>query len=96
MFFLVCGLVNIYIAFWLPQSVWVNFKVFGLTGVTLLFTLICGVYIYRHLPGDQENQKKKKASSHNSLKQYTVFDKDTIPVSKNALTDGYTQLNQLD
>ncbi|RLM26882.1 septation protein A [Brenneria alni] len=58
MFFLVCGLLNIYIAFWMPQNVWVNFKVFGLTGFTLLFTLFCGVYIYRHLPGDQEKSEE--------------------------------------
>lgn len=60
-FFLACGLLNIYVAFWLPQSVWVNFKVFGLTGATLVFTLICGVYIYRHLPAEQkkpENEHK--------------------------------------
>ncbi|MCG8707711.1 septation protein A [Brenneria sp. 4F2] len=63
MFFLVCGLLNIYIAFWMPQSVWVNFKVFGLTGFTLLFTLICGVYIYRHLPGDRE-KSKENGSGH--------------------------------
>lgn len=53
-FFLACGLVNIYVAFWLPQSVWVNFKVFGLTGLTLIFTLLSGVYIYRHMPEEQK------------------------------------------
>lgn len=55
LFFLICGLANIYVAFWLPQSVWVNFKVFGLTALTLIFTLFSGVYIYRHL---SEEQKK--------------------------------------
>lgn len=59
MFFLACGLVNIYIAFWMPQSVWVNFKVFGLTGFTLLFTLLCGIYIYRHLPSDNEKSEEE-------------------------------------
>nr|WP_113867292.1 septation protein A [Brenneria salicis]NMN91639.1 intracellular septation protein [Brenneria salicis ATCC 15712 = DSM 30166]RBP61447.1 intracellular septation protein [Brenneria salicis ATCC 15712 = DSM 30166]RLM30339.1 septation protein A [Brenneria salicis ATCC 15712 = DSM 30166] len=59
MFFLACGLVNIYIAFWMPQSVWVNFKVFGLTGFTLLFTLLCGIYIYRHLPGENEKSEEE-------------------------------------
>ncbi|CAI2492280.1 septation protein A [Serratia liquefaciens] len=54
MFFLVCGLANIYVAFWLPQSVWVNFKVFGLTALTLVFTLLSGVYIYRHMPEEQK------------------------------------------
>lgn len=50
LFFLACGLANIYVAFWLPQAFWVNFKVFGLTGLTLLFTLLSGVYIYRLMP----------------------------------------------
>lgn len=57
LFFMACGLANIYIAFWLPQNIWVNFKVFGLTGLTLLFTLLSGIYIYRHMP---ENQGEKK------------------------------------
>jgi intracellular septation protein len=48
-FFLVCGSANIYVAFWLPQSTWVNFKVFGLTALTLVFTLISGIYIYWHM-----------------------------------------------
>ncbi len=54
LFFLACGLVNIYVAFWLPQSVWVNFKVFGLTAATLVFTLLSGVYIYRHMSPEQK------------------------------------------
>ncbi|CVA91852.1 septation protein A [Serratia marcescens] len=53
-FFLACGLANIYVAFWLPQNVWVNFKVFGLTVLTLLFTLLSGIYIYRHMPEEQK------------------------------------------
>ncbi len=53
-FFLACGVANIYVAFWLPQEVWVNFKVFGLTGLTLLFTLLSGVYIYRLMPQEQK------------------------------------------
>lgn len=54
LFFLACGLANIYVAFWLPQSVWVNFKVFGLTVLTLVFTLLSGIYIYRHMPAEQK------------------------------------------
>lgn len=53
-FFLACGLANIYVAFWLPQDFWVNFKVFGLTGLTLLFTLLSGVYIYRLMPQEEK------------------------------------------
>ncbi|MBP2166888.1 intracellular septation protein [Erwinia toletana] len=54
LFFLLCGLANIYVAFWLSQAFWVNFKVFGLTGLTLLFTLFSGVYIYRLMPQEQK------------------------------------------
>ncbi|GAA3890378.1 MULTISPECIES: septation protein A [Gibbsiella] len=54
LFFLACGLANIYVAFWLPQSVWVNFKVFGLTALMLVFTLLSGVYIYKHMPTEQK------------------------------------------
>ncbi|WP_140921143.1 septation protein A [Limnobaculum xujianqingii] len=55
LFFLACGLINIYVAFWLSMDVWMNFKVFGLTGLTLVFTLLSGIYIYRHIPDEQKN-----------------------------------------
>ncbi|VAX76822.1 Probable intracellular septation protein A [Serratia symbiotica] len=50
LFFLICGLTNIYVSFWLSQSVWVNFKVFGLTIITLVFMLISAIYIYSYMP----------------------------------------------
>ena len=49
-FFAGCGVLNIYVAFNMPQETWVNFKVFGLTALTLLFALTQGLYIWRHLP----------------------------------------------
>lgn len=58
-FFTVCGLLNLYVAFNLPQEMWVNFKVFGLLGMTLVFTLLSGVYLYRHLPAEQKGELKK-------------------------------------
>ncbi|MGP1925005.1 MAG: septation protein A [Arsenophonus sp. NEOnobi-MAG3] len=53
-FFAICALVNIYVAFWLPQEVWVNFKVFGLTMVTVIFSILNIVYVYKHLPKEQK------------------------------------------
>ncbi|MGP1931132.1 MAG: septation protein A [Arsenophonus sp. ET-YP4-MAG3] len=47
-FFAICALVNIYVAFWLPQEVWVNFKVFGLIIITLIFTIFTMMFIYKH------------------------------------------------
>ena len=57
LFFTLCAILNVYVAFSLPLDVWVNFKVFGLLIATFAFTLLTGVYIYKHLPKDQHLQK---------------------------------------
>jgi len=38
----------------LHQDIWVNFKLFGLLGLTLLFVLAQGVYLSRHLSPDTD------------------------------------------
>jgi intracellular septation protein len=58
-FFIVCGIVNIYVAFSLPLETWVNFKVFGLTALTLLNTVLTVVYLFKHMkkpPVEDNNQ----------------------------------------
>lgn len=57
-YFLVCAVVNVYVAFRLPLDVWVNFKVFGLLISTLVYTLFTGIYIYKHMPKDTENTEQ--------------------------------------
>jgi intracellular septation protein len=57
-FFAVLGVVNIYVAFNMSQEVWVNFKVFGLLAVTLLFTALSGLYLYKYLPTDSNKVDK--------------------------------------
>ncbi len=48
------GLLNLYVAYNFPESVWVNFKLFGLTGLSLLFILGQGLYLARHMPRESE------------------------------------------
>lgn len=62
LFFIVCAAVNVYVAFWLSMDTWMNFKVFGLTAVTLVFTVASVVYIYRHLPRKKKNNKINRIS----------------------------------
>lgn len=45
LFFLFCGVLNIYIAFYFSENIWVNFKVFGLTILTFFLIFITGIYI---------------------------------------------------
>lgn len=53
-FFSMLGVLNIYVAYEMPLDFWVNFKVFGLLSFTLLYTLITGLYIYKHLPKNSD------------------------------------------
>lgn len=45
---------NLYIAEYWSQEAWVNFKVFGILGITLVFTIGTGVYMYRHAEQEQQ------------------------------------------
>ncbi|MBF7729511.1 septation protein A [Pseudomonas sp. N040] len=47
-FFLFCGSANLFVAFTF-QEWWVDFKVFGSLGMTLLFIIGQGIYLSRHL-----------------------------------------------
>lgn len=65
LFFIALAVLNIYVAFNFSQETWVNFKVFGLLGATLLFTVLSGFYIYQYIPQDKAN----KDSSINKPKE---------------------------
>ncbi|RJG13845.1 septation protein A [Pseudomonas cavernicola] len=47
-FFLVSGAANLFVAFTF-QSIWVDFKVFGSLGMTLLFLIGQGLFLARHI-----------------------------------------------
>ncbi|MFQ6370508.1 septation protein A [Shewanella sp. YIC-542] len=57
-FFLLCSGANVYVAFNLSQETWVNFKVFGLTAVTLINTVITVLYLFKHIPEEQRKELK--------------------------------------
>jgi intracellular septation protein len=48
-FFAFMGLLNLYVAYSFSTDTWVNFKLFGGIGLMLLFTVVQGVYISRHV-----------------------------------------------
>ncbi|MEO7245655.1 MAG: septation protein A [Rubrivivax sp.] len=51
-FFAVMGLLNLWVAYTFSTETWVNFKLFGAIGLTLLFTLGQGLYLNRFLKDD--------------------------------------------
>lgn len=48
-FFAAMGALNLYVAFNFPTDTWVSFKLFGLMGITLVFTLAMGIWLARHM-----------------------------------------------
>ncbi len=52
-FFAVMGVLNLYVAFNYPTDTWVNFKLFGGMGLMLVFVLLQGVMLAKHLDDGQ-------------------------------------------
>jgi intracellular septation protein len=56
-FFALAGVLNLYVVYNFDTDTWVNFKLFGLLGLTLLFVLGQGVYMMRHMPEEDESEE---------------------------------------
>lgn len=49
-FFFFSGAANVVAVYTLSENAWVNFKLFGMLGLTLIFVVIQGFWIARHMP----------------------------------------------
>jgi intracellular septation protein len=58
-FFTASGFINLYIFKNFEESVWVNFKVYGLLGLTIAFVILQAFYLSRHIIED-DNEKTEK------------------------------------
>ena len=54
LFFVGCGALNLYVVYNYDTDTWVDFKLFGLMGLTLVFVLGQGVYMMRHMPAEDD------------------------------------------
>jgi len=65
-FFMFCGLINIYVAFFygldLPeevrQEIWVEFKLYGMLGLTFVFMIFQIFYLQRHIIAEEMIEEK--------------------------------------
>ncbi|WP_321323309.1 septation protein A [Thiomicrorhabdus sp.] len=65
LFFIVSGITNLYVAFNFDTDTWVDFKLFGLMGMTIVFILIQGVYISRYIQeSDSDAEKQALQEGH--------------------------------
>jgi intracellular septation protein len=49
LFFIVIGLVNLFVAYTYSEAIWVNFKLFGMLGLTLVFVFAQAFYLSRFM-----------------------------------------------
>ena len=52
LYFLTIGFINIYVAYHFSTETWVNFKLFGMLGLLIIFMIIQGAYLMRHIKHD--------------------------------------------
>ena len=52
-FFIVSGALNIYVAYNFSEPTWVNFKLFGLLGITIVFVIIQSLWIAKNVQSSQ-------------------------------------------
>ncbi|MCK4704318.1 MAG: septation protein IspZ, partial [Gammaproteobacteria bacterium] len=61
-FFIISGAANLYVAFYYAldmdektrMDTWVDFKLFGLMGLTLIFIILQAIYLTRHMSEEDE------------------------------------------
>lgn len=55
-FFSVMGIVNLWVVYHYSTNVWVNFKLFGMLGLTFVFAILQAIYLARHIQSDEKTQ----------------------------------------
>ncbi|MFV1972972.1 MAG: septation protein A [Thiohalobacterales bacterium] len=58
-FFLLVGALNIYVAYHFSEETWVNFKMFGIIGLTLVFVFGQAFFLSRYMEVTEENEQGK-------------------------------------
>ncbi|OOZ36491.1 septation protein A [Solemya velesiana gill symbiont] len=58
LFFVAMGAVNLYVAFNYSEETWVNFKLFGMMGLTFVFIILQALYMARFMEQPTESQEE--------------------------------------
>jgi len=68
LFFALCAFLNWYVAFNFDQDTWVNFKVFGLTGLMFVFSIGSVLSLFKYMP-DDEDESEVEGKSEKSIEE---------------------------
>lgn len=84
-FFILSGAVNIFVAYSYDTDTWVNFKLFGLMGMTIVFILLQGLYISRNMIEENDEEKKSEVLDA-SVETLADAELDSVVVNKDTNT----------
>lgn len=59
-FFIFSGIANLVVAFNFSEDIWVDFKLFGLMGLTILFVIGQAFYLARYMPSEEKSAAVSK------------------------------------
>ena len=57
-FFTAMGFANLYVAFNFDLSTWVDFKTYGMLGLTVLFVILQAIYLAKHMPEEKKDNNE--------------------------------------
>ena len=60
LFFIFSGIANLVVAYNFSEDIWVDFKLFGLMGLTLIFVIGQAIYLARFLPTDDHTPRREE------------------------------------
>lgn len=67
-FFIAMGVINLYVAFNFDENTWVNFKLFGMMGLTIVFVIAQSFYLAQYIvQDDKADAEKPQPSSESSI-----------------------------
>lgn len=61
-FFFTMGLTNLIVVYNFSTDVWVNFKLIGIVGLTILFVILQAIYLARHIEPDEQTAQPTPAT----------------------------------
>ena len=74
-FFTAMGFANLYVAFNFSLSIWVDFKTYGMLGLTVLFVILQAIYLAKHMP---ENDTATENNNNESAELETAELKEEV------------------
>ncbi len=65
-FFILMGTINLYVAYNFSTDTWVNFKLFGMLGLTIVFVILQSMYLMQYIvPEEQQTGDVSEKNSDN-------------------------------